>query len=463
MTEEIYLSILEHLDEAVMLIDCDKTIRYVNNAYEKQFHVKKDKILGHKLTEFESDAKLLKTLEDQKFFERGMEYLDSLKIDTVGVAFPVYSGGKLMGAVAIFSDIVSLVEIVNKSHHTEEMKQRMRDQIVQSGEGFPSKDFITVNSNMKFILGMVLKVAKKDVTVLIRGESGTGKEVIAKMIHDASNRSKGPYVKVNCAAIPDNLLESELFGYSGGAFTGAKREGKPGKFELAQNGTIFLDEIGDMEMNMQVKLLRVLQERELERVGGTKPIKLNIRVIAATNRNLEQLIKEGKFRQDLYYRLNVIEIKIPPLRERKDDVPVLTRHFLNKLAGKDTYLTPRVSMILNEYNWPGNVRELQNVLEHAYIMSNGEHMIDSTSLPDYLRPQETDIQAESEERKEEKKFNYNLKDTISQIEKELIQEAVKRFPNKTRAIEELGISRRSFYEKIKRYGVEIDKDDKEDK
>jgi transcriptional regulator with PAS, ATPase and Fis domain len=272
------------------------------------------------------------------------------------------------------------------------------------------------------------------------------------MIHEASLRKDGPYVKVNCAAIPDNLLESELFGYAGGAFTGAKREGKPGKFELAQNGTIFLDEIGDMDMNMQVQLLRVLQEKELERVGGTKPIKLNIRVVAATNRNLEELIKEGKFRQDLYYRLNVIEVKIPPLRERREDIPILTRHFVKELAGEDVHISPRTTRILNTYDWPGNVRELQNVLEHACIMRNEEKLIETSSLPEYLRPREC-----SKPKKEEVS-NYNIREMVCELERELIQEAVNKFPNKTKAIEELGISRRSFYEKIKKYGIEVEED-----
>ena len=458
MNEEIYLSILEHLDEAVLLIDCDKTIRYINQAYEKQFHVKKDKLLGRKLTEFEENATIVKSLEDGSVHRHGIEYLDSLKIDTVGVSFPIYNEGKIVGAVAVFTDTISYVEMASKLQRTEEMNRYLMEQLASPMTEKSARDFITVDPAMKYIIGMMLKVAKKDVTVLLRGESGTGKEVAAKMIHDASNRSQGPYVKVNCAAIPDNLLESELFGYSGGAFTGAKREGKPGKFELAQNGTIFLDEIGDMDMNMQVKLLRVLQEKELERVGGTKTIKLNIRVVAATNRNLEQLIKEGKFRQDLYYRLNVIEVKIPPLRDRKDDIPVLTHHFIKQMAGAEVHVSPRTSRILNSYDWPGNVRELQNVLEHACIMRNEEDLIDSSSLPEYLRPKEKEHQLKPME----EVSNYNIKEMICELEKELIQEAIRKFPNKTKAIEELGISRRSFYEKIKRYNIEVGDDEEQE-
>lgn len=453
LTEEICLSILEHLDEAVLVIDTDKVIRYINQAYEKQFHANKSKLIGRKLTEFETNSTIVKSLEDAKLYRHEIDFLDSLKIDTVGISFPIYKDEKVVGAVAVFTDTLSYVELASKLQRTEEMNQYLMEQLENPAAEKSAREFITVDPAMKYIIGMMLKVAKKDVTVLIRGESGTGKEVAAKMIHDASSRSEGPYVKVNCAAIPDNLLESELFGYTGGAFTGARKEGKPGKFELAQHGTIFLDEIGDMDMNMQVKLLRVLQEKELERVGGTKTIKLDIRVIAATNRNLEKLIEEGKFRQDLYYRLNVIEVKIPPLRERKDDIPVLTHYFVKQMAGSEVHISPRTSRILNTYDWPGNVRELQNVLEHACIMRTEEDLIDSSSLPEYLRPKEHPI------KKIEEVSNYNIREMICELEKELIQEAVKKFPNKTKAIEELGISRRSFYEKIKRYNIDVGEDE----
>lgn len=307
---------------------------------------------------------------------------------------------------------------------------------------------------MKQVLGLAIKVARSEATVLIRGESGTGKEVMAKIIHYNSPKAKGPFVKVNCAAIPDNLLESELFGYVGGAFTGARKEGKAGKFEMAQGGTIFLDEIGDMDMSMQVKLLRVIQEKEVERIGGTKTISLDVRIVAATNQNLEELIKEGKFRQDLYYRLNVIEIKIAPLRKRKEDIPILVHHLVKKISGENLNVTPRVMNILNSYDWPGNVRELQNVMEHACIMRNGT-IIDPYSLPQYMQPKEPGEESRTEN------MSYNLKEMTAILEKDLILEALKKFSNKSRAIEELGISRSSFYEKIKKYGIDVEEMDLE--
>ena len=452
LTEDICLQIFENIDDAILVISSDKAIQYVNNAYEKHFRVRKEKVLGRKLTDFETDTIIEKSLENGQLLVHGIDHLKSLKIDTVGLSFPIIKNKEIVGAVAIFNNTAAYLELASKLQQSEEMKRYLMDQLANPAVEKSARQYITVDPDMKYIVGMMLKVAKKDVTVLIRGESGVGKEVAAKLIHDSSQRCGGPYVKVNCAAIPGNLLESELFGYSGGAFTGARKEGKPGKFELANGGTIFLDEIGDMDMNMQVKLLRVLQEREIEHVGGVKPIKLNIRVIAATNRNLERLIQEGKFRQDLYYRLNVIELTIPPLRERRADIPVLTHHFINKFAGSNLHISPKTTRVLNSYDWPGNVRELQNVLEHACIMRSNENLIDTTSLPEYLRPKDYPVKKITEA------SSYNIRELVREMEKELIQEAVKKFPNKTKAIEELGISRRSFYEKVKKYGIDVGED-----
>ena len=262
----------------------------------------------------------MKSLEDGSVHRHGIEYLDSLKIDTVGVSFPIYNEGKIVGAVAVFTDTISYVEMASKLQHTEEMNRYLMEQLANPTTEKSARDFITVDPAMKYIIGMMLKVAKKDVTVLIRGESGTGKEVAAKMIHDASNRSRGPYVKVNCAAIPDNLLESELFGYEEGAFTGAKKGGRPGLFEFAHQGTLFLDEVEGMSLSMQVKLLRVLQEGEIMRVGGGSIIRVDVRIVAATNESLEEKIQDGSFRKDLYYRLNALTVEIPPLRKRGDDI-----------------------------------------------------------------------------------------------------------------------------------------------
>ncbi len=451
---KIFRQIMDSIDDVVMVIDCDTRIVYVNQAYEKTFHCSEKQILGKKLEDLEGDTTAITAMKTGKPMYHQLEYLKSAKIDAMGVSFPIKYHGETVGGVSVFNNTSKYVELVSKLQRTKEMNQYLQDQLNDPATIQWSREFITVNPHMKQVLGLAVKVAHSEATVLIRGESGTGKEVMAKIIHCNSPKAEGPFIKVNCAAIPDNLLESELFGYVGGAFTGARKEGKAGKFEMAQGGTIFLDEIGDMDMNMQVKLLRVIQEKEVERIGGTRTIPLDVRIVAATNQNLEVLIKEGKFRQDLYYRLNVIEIRIAPLRERKDDIPILVHHLIKKISGDNLNVTPRVRNILNNYDWPGNVRELQNVMEHACIMRNGD-IIDLYSLPQYMQPKEPGEEDRTEN------VSYNLKEMTAILEKDLILEALKKFSNKSKAIEELGISRSSFYEKIKKYGIDVEEMDLE--
>ena len=298
---------------------------------------------------------------------------------------------------------------------------------------------------------MCQKASETTSTVLIRGESGTGKELIAKAIHNNSNRKNKPFVRVNCASIPENLLESELFGYEKGAFTGAVQS-KPGKFAIADTGTIFLDEIGDMPLSMQVKLLRVLQEREIESVGGITPKNIDVRVIAATNRNLEEMIEDGSFREDLYYRLNVLGINLPPLRERKEDIPELAEHFITKLNKKlhKTILGIKQDALnlLIEYSWPGNIRELENIMERAINLCDGDY-IDSSYLPSYLKPVES------------KSFNLNIDiDHIlpfEEYEKQIIEAAMKKYKSFNKAGKALGLTHRTVSLKCKKYNIEVKK------
>jgi transcriptional regulator with PAS, ATPase and Fis domain len=257
-------------------------------------------------------------------------------------------------------------------------------------------------------------------------------------------------IKVNCAAMPEDLIESELFGYEDGAFTGAKKGGKLGKFELAHSGTIFLDEIGDMSLTMQAKLLRVLQEKEFERVGGCKTVKVDIRVIAATNRDLESMIEKGAFRLDLYYRLNIVPLTLTPLRERKDDLLTLAKTFLNQFSrevGHELTLSPKVVRFFQEYDWPGNIRELQNVLEHASIVCGGR-IIEIQHLPARIVPTYDDDSNSKDK-------PYAVKEILARIEKELILSALDTYNNnRTNAMKALGFSRRVFYDKLLRYGIE---------
>ncbi|MBD3830057.1 MAG: sigma 54-interacting transcriptional regulator, partial [Arcobacter sp.] len=295
----------------------------------------------------------------------------------------------------------------------------------------------------------IQRIAQSDVTVLVRGETGTGKELVAAAIHKRSNRKDEPFIKLNCAAITDTLLESELFGHEKGAFTDA-RETRKGRFELADGGTLFLDEIGDISASAQVKLLRVLQEREFERVGGSKTIKVNVRLVAATNRNLEQMVKDGKFREDLYYRLNVIPIDLPPLRERGDDIKQLVNFFLErsmKNHKKMVTITDEAMEALCSYPWPGNVRELENTIERIVLMGNEEGISKYDML--LLLPALNDQKLKSDYKPISKRTL-----TLDDMEKEAIIEALENNDyNHSKAADELGITLRQIGYKIKKYEI----------
>ncbi len=305
------------------------------------------------------------------------------------------------------------------------------------------------SGRMQEVLALVKRVAPSDATVLIRGESGTGKELIARAIHFNSSRSAGPLVTLNCAALPEQLLESELFGHERGAFTGAVAQRK-GRFELADGGSIFLDEIGDLSPALQAKLLRVLQERRFERLGGTHTLTVNVRILAATHRDLEQALKDGAFRDDLYYRLNVVTIQIPPLRERREDIPPLLDHFLGKFAAKNrrevSGLTAAARDALLRYDYPGNVRELENLVERAVLLCRGG-VIDLEDLPVAARPGERSAAAAPEEPR-------SLPDLVDSIERQAIRAALLRHDGvQTRAAQELGISERVLRYKMKKLGL----------
>ena len=319
----------------------------IEELMRKQEQLKAQERQLKKLQNVEEDTTAIRVLRTGVAEEHTIQYLKSVNVDSVGRSTPIKVDGETVGCLSVFNNVSNFIKLAAKIRRTKEMDRYLKEQLSDPETIRNARTFVTVNPEMKRVLGLAVKVARTDATVLIRGESGTGKEIMAKVIHSNSRRKDGPFIKVNCAAIPENLLESELFGYAGGAFTGARREGKAGKFELANGGTIFLDEIGDMDFNMQVKLLRVIQEREVERIGGNKSIPLDVRIVTATNQNLEELIEQQKFRQDLYYRLNVIEIRIKPLRERREDIPILTHFFVKKFSGEDLAVRQEVLDILN--------------------------------------------------------------------------------------------------------------------
>lgn len=303
---------------------------------------------------------------------------------------------------------------------------------------------------MQAVYKTIGRVANSNVTVLIQGESGTGKELVARTIHENSERRNGPFVKINCATIPENLMESELFGYEKGAFTGAGAR-KPGKFELAHQGTIFLDEIGELTLSAQAKLLRVLQEKEFERVGGTQNIRVDVRILAATNKDLQRCVQEGTFREDLYFRLRVVTIWLPPLREHLEDVPALARYFLQhysrELNKPVNDFSPAAMLLLQQYDWPGNVRELRNICEQAVVLARGP-VIMPEDLPFSLQTSSREL------REAVLKPGATLKEIVADVERQVILRALREHNwNRTATARALGLNRRSLYAKMKEYGL----------
>jgi two-component system NtrC family response regulator len=335
--------------------------------------------------------------------------------------------------------------IIEKAQNLQSLMSeniRLRQELA---DRFSLGNIIGASSKMKRIYDMVARVAKSDSTVLLQGESGTGKELIARAIHFNSSRAKKPFITVNCSAIPENLMESELFGHVKGAFTGAVKD-KVGKFEAAEGGTIFLDEIGDIRKDLQVKLLRVLQEKSIDKVGSTQDINVDVRVIAATNILLETAIEEGKFREDLFYRISVIPILLPPLRERKDDIPLLVQHFMAKHGGKDCKMLSEVLDILNRYDWPGNVRELENIIERAIVLKKEDNVINPEDIPDHIKIKQLRSQMSLEIPDEGVK--------LEEVEKALIINALnKAGQNQTRAAELLNISRQTLIYRMQKYDI----------
>jgi len=360
-------------------------------------------------------------------------------------------------------DVEELKVKVKKAIELKELTENT-PRITSEESSFIGDEIIGDSPKMQEVYKEIGKIAESDATVLIRGESGTGKELVAKAIHRHSNRKNKPLIVVNCAAIPENLLESELFGHEKGAFTDAYTR-RIGKFELANEGTIFLDEIGDMSLNLQSKLLRVLQEKAFSRVGGNEVIYTNARIIAATNRNLEELVHKGEFREDLFFRLNVVTITLPPLRERRDDIPLLVDYFIKKYSTKYHKnvrgVSKEVMDLLLTYDWPGNVRELENAIARGVIVTSAPLLLLEDLPATLLSKTKTEKQEETVNDDE----NLNLPQLIEKIEKEAILKALEKAQgNKTKAAQILGISRKSLFNKMRYYNINIGElDNGEDK
>ena len=446
-------AIIKSTQDAISVVDEEGKGILINPAYTRLTGLSEEDVIGKPadvdIAEGESmHYQVLKTKEPVKGVR--MKVGPQKKDVIVNVA-PIIVEGELKGSVGVIHDVSEIKQL------TEELDQAKR-MLRQLKARYSFADIVGESDTMRAAINKARKASSTPATVLLRGESGTGKELFAHAIHNESSRSERKFIRVNCSSLSDSLLESELFGYVEGAFTGAKKEGKKGLFEEADGGTIFLDEIGKISDNLQVKLLRVLQEKEIVRVGDTRPVKIDVRIICATNINLERAVQEGKFREDLYYRLNVIPIKIPPLRERKEDIESLVRHTIRKFNqeyGRAVQgIEPEALEILQDYNWPGNVRELENIIGQAMIHMNlDEEYIAEHHLP-VLRedrietPEVEPISSTSLE-------DHSLKEIIEETEKKLIIKALNKTEgNRTEAAKNLGIAVRSLYYKMDKYGID---------
>lgn len=446
--QHILETVLDNAYDGILVVNAEGNITMYNKAYENFLKIPRDQVIGKHVTEVIENTRMhivLKTGEPE------IGHIQRIQgHDMVCMRLPIKKNEKIVGVVGkvMFKDVKELKALAEKLSNLQTELEYYKDVVKKmQGSHYTFANIIGSSPSMQDIKEKAIKVARSNSTVLIRGESGTGKELFAHAIHYASPRKEGPFIKINCSAIPESLLESELFGYEEGAFTGAKKGGKLGKFEMANNGTIFLDEIGDMPINMQVKLLRVLQEKEIERIGGNKNIPINVRIITATNRPLEDLIKEGKFRLDLYYRLNVVDLKIPSLKHRKEDIPVLVNFLLIKLSTilgcpKPEIDSHALELLLN-YSWPGNIRELENVLERC-INFVEQGVIRVNNIPYYIRRLEF----------EDLKQTVLLKDILEETERLAIIEAIRVCNgNKLKAAQMLGISRAGIYQKMEKYNI----------
>jgi transcriptional regulator with PAS, ATPase and Fis domain len=448
--------------ERIVVVDREGVILYINSAYCDFLGTTVEKAIGKPVQDVIENSRM------HIVAKTGQKELTALQpingSDMIANRYPLIIEGELVGAVGtvMFRNPDDWLLYKNKIQHlVEEVNYYKTKAEKKIKSKYYFSDLIGNSPSFTAVKKLAERVSNSQSAVLLLGESGTGKELYASAIHNNSKRASFPYVPINCASIPEHLLESELFGYDDGAFTGAKKGGKKGQFQIANRGTIFLDEIGDMPLAMQSKLLRVLQEREILPVGAQKSIPVDVRIIAATHRNLEKMVEEGTFRQDLYYRLNVIKIEIPPLRERKGDIELISIKLLEKLESKfyrrGIKLSAEVVERLNQHKWQGNIRELENVLERSINVLDGD-IIEIAHLPLYLRDYETISVPKMSNVKESVNVAdmpiQSLKDTLAQVEKQAILNALSiANGNKLEAARLLEVGKTKFYEKCKIYSI----------
>jgi transcriptional regulator with PAS, ATPase and Fis domain len=442
-----FSKVLECSSDLICFIDENRRVSYMNPSYKKYFPDSSKHALGKDLKDIAPDGLRMKVFNTRERVENLVYQKEGT--DIISTIEPIFIDEKFKGIIAILRPVSQIRNVLNKLEKSQEEVNYYKEELFRYSKLSESfSNIIGSSRSLQDSLHIADRASKSISTVLLRGESGTGKELIAKAIHNNSKRKDKPFIRVNCAAIPENLLESELFGYEKGAFTGAVKS-KPGKFSLSDGGTIFLDEIGDMQKSMQIKLLRVLQEKEFESVGGLTTQKVDVRVIAATNRHLEEMIEKGEFRGDLYYRLNVITVQLPPLRNRKEDICLLVEHFISKInrkLEKDIQgINKEAIADLQDYNWPGNIRELENIIERAINMCEGT-IITEKDLPTYL----TNIIPKKEGNI--KQVNGDMS-TMEEYEKEIIALAMSKYKSFNKAGKILGLSHSTIAAKCEKYGI----------
>lgn len=441
------VGILESIDDGIVVFDNWGRILRINSTFELITNLSAQEILESNIEQLINRGCLPAVILPEALYKKkSIHVIERISgRDYLFIASPIFNGdGDSNGLIIIIKDISYLNELVLNLQVAQQIANTHCLEATTLRDHAEKREVVAASFAMKKVVSLAQKVAKVNSNCLITGETGVGKEVIAERIHTCSNRKNGPFIKLNCGAIPEPLLESELFGYEAGAFSGAKREGKQGLIELADGGTLFLDEIGDLAMNLQVKMLRVLQEREVMRVGGTQPKKVDFRLIAATHKDLLKMIKEKSFREDLYYRLNVIPFFIPPLRERKEDILPLSILFLNKFNikyGLSKKISPDVIQNLVAYDWPGNIRELENTIERLVVTSDGNLILES-SMKNAGQP--------SAGNENEPKLMLNV---VEETEKQLILKALEQCRTTREMAGILGISQSAVVKKMKKYGI----------
>lgn len=449
---------LEYSSDGIFITDSDGVAIYVNPAYEEITGLKRSEILGKNLdTLLEENAinesASLKVLETKQSVSLIHRYVSGRTALTT--ATPIYNlENEIIGVICNTRNIEELIDLKKELDKVNLIKKRYSQELeLLRKEHFNAKGLIYKSETMKKTLELAGNAAKFDSNILITGESGTGKEVLAKFIYQNSNRADKPFIKVNCAAIPGELFESELFGYMPGSFTGASDSGKAGMFELANTGTLLLDEIGELNMPIQSKLLRAIQEQEIYRVGGTDPIKLDVRIIASTNKNPIEEIEKGNFREDLYFRLNVFPIEIPPLRKRTEDIVEMINYFMKNLNSKYNrnvvMLRETVEALIN-YSWPGNVRELENIVEYMFIMNDREE-IGFEQLPDKILNEHVLQDDYIHSDGDKGKLDY----LMGVYEKIILQSALSKHDSLRQAAKTLNINPSTLSRKVKKYEIEI--------